>query len=50
MQQAGTLRGDLDAKRLGMWLLAIRGQIHHGHRLELMKKSTKGNRYMLKKV
>ena len=51
MQQAGTLRGDIDGRKLGTWLMAIRGQIHHEHRLELMQKNrAHGHRYILKKV
>lgn len=51
LQQAGTPRGDVDVFKLGRWLQAIRGQIHHGHRLDLVKKSGKhGNRFALKKI
>jgi putative DNA primase/helicase len=45
--QAGTARGDIDTRKLGNWLAAIKGQIHHGHRIELVKESERGNRYAL---
>ena len=45
--QAGTTRGDIDTRKLGNWLVVIKGQIHHGHRIELVKESERGNRYAL---
>jgi putative DNA primase/helicase len=45
--QAGNARGDIDTRKLGNWLVAIKGQIHHGHRIELVKESERGNRYAL---
>ena len=48
LQQAGTARGDIDVRRLGIWLQSIRGRIHDGHCIELVKASSShGNRYAL---
>jgi putative DNA primase/helicase len=48
LQQAGTPRGDIDARRLGNWLMSICGRIHNGHRIERVKEDNKhGNRYAL---
>ena len=49
--QAGMPRGDIDGRKMGKWLTSIRGQVHDGHRIELMESSGHhGKRYALKKV
>jgi len=51
LQQAGTPRGDVDTRRLGNWLMSIRGRIHDGYCIELVKESSShGNRYALTKA
>jgi putative DNA primase/helicase len=51
VQQVGTPRGDIDVKKLGHWLMSIRGRIHDGHYVERVKESgSHGNRYALLKV
>jgi len=51
IQQAGNPRGDIDARTLGNWLMSIRGRIHNGHCIELVKKSKSwGNTYSLQKT
>ena len=50
MQQAGTSKGEIDARSLGNWLMSARGQIHYGHRIEVTRKAARGNRYALVKV
>jgi putative DNA primase/helicase len=48
VQHAGTPRGDIEARKVSYWLAAVRGQIHEGHRIELVKESSgRGNRYAL---
>jgi putative DNA primase/helicase len=47
LQQAGTSRGDIDARRVGMWLASIRGRIHNGHYIDRKQDKKYGNRYML---
>ena len=47
LQQAGTTRGDIDGRRLGLWLTSIVGRIHDGHRIERMDVKRGGNRYAL---
>ena len=49
MQQAGTPRGDIDARKVGNWLMSIRGRVHDGHCIERMKESAHGNTYALLK-
>jgi putative DNA primase/helicase len=49
--QAGTTRGEIETRRLGNWLMAIRGKIHFDHRVELVKEGTRGgNSYALNPV
>jgi putative DNA primase/helicase len=51
LQQAGTARGDIDARKVGMWLMSIRGRIHKGYFIERVKEdNARGNRYALKQV
>jgi hypothetical protein len=50
LEQAGTHRGEIDGIKLGKWLGSICKQIHSGHRIEITKESTRGNRYCLKRV
>src|SRR5262249_48926745 len=45
--QADKSRDDIDTRKLGNWVRAIKGQIHHGHRIELVKENDRGNRYAL---
>jgi putative DNA primase/helicase len=47
LQQAGTPRGDIDAKKIGKWLMTVRGRVHAGHYIERMKESSRGNTYAL---
>jgi putative DNA primase/helicase len=48
LQQAGTPRGDIDARRVGMWLASICGRIHDGCHIERVQGTKHGNRYALK--
>jgi hypothetical protein len=51
VQQAGTPRGDIDARRVGNWLMSIRGRVHNGHCIERTKESAShGNTYALLKL
>jgi putative DNA primase/helicase len=51
VQQAGTPRGDIDARKVGNWLMAIRGRVHDGHCIERTKESAAhGNTYALLKL
>ena len=50
MLQAGTSKGEIETRRLGNWLMSVRGQIHDGHRIEVTRKSARGNRYALVNV
>jgi putative DNA primase/helicase len=50
VQQAGTPRGDIDARKVGNWLMSIRGRVHDGHCIERMKESAHGNTYALLKL
>lgn len=51
LQQAGTPRGDIDARRLGNWLMSIRGRIHDGYCIDLVTESSShGNRYGLQRA
>jgi putative DNA primase/helicase len=51
LQQAGTPRGDIEAKKVGNWLMSIRGRIHVGHCIERVKESKSwGNTYNLRKL
>jgi putative DNA primase/helicase len=49
LQQAGTPRGDIDARRVGIWLASIRGRIHDGYCIERVQGTKHGNRYALLK-
>jgi putative DNA primase/helicase len=51
IQQAGNFKGVIDSRRLSRWLSSIKGQIHDGFRLVLVKESTgHGNRYGIEAV
>jgi putative DNA primase/helicase len=50
LQQAGTARGEISTKALGNWLSSVKGRVHAGHRIELTRESTRGNRYALRKI
>jgi len=51
LQQAGTPRGDVEARKVGNWLMSIRGRIHEGHCIERVKESKSwGNTYALRKL
>jgi putative DNA primase/helicase len=51
LQQAGTPRGDIDPRKVGMWLMSICGRVHEGHRIERVKEDTaRGNKYALTRV
>jgi hypothetical protein len=51
VQQAGTPRGDIDARKIGNWLMSLRGRVHDGHYIERMKESAaRGNTYALLKL
>jgi putative DNA primase/helicase len=50
LQQAGTPRGDIDTRRLGNWLMSIRGHVHAGHCIERVKEHITGNKYALVKL
>jgi putative DNA primase/helicase len=51
LQQAGTPRGDIDPRRVGIWLMSIRGRVHDGYCVDRVKASdAKGNRYALKRT
>jgi hypothetical protein len=48
VQQAGTPRGEVEPRRLGNWLMSIRGRIHDDHCIELVKENdAHGNKYAL---
>jgi hypothetical protein len=49
-QEAGGTRGEIDNRRLGRWLISIKGQIHDGYRIVQVRGSSHGNRYTLEKV
>jgi hypothetical protein len=51
VQQAGTPRGDIDARKIGNWLMSIRGRVHDGYCVERVKESKGwGNTYALLKM
>jgi hypothetical protein len=51
IQQAGNFKGVIDSRKLSRWLSSIRGQIHDGFRLVLVKESKgHGNRYGIETV
>jgi hypothetical protein len=51
IQQAGNFKGVIDSRKLSRWLGSIRGQIHEGLRLVLVKESEgHGNRYGIEAV
>jgi putative DNA primase/helicase len=51
LQQGGTPRGDIDTRRIGNWLMSIRGRIHDGHCIERVRESAShGNKYALVKL
>jgi putative DNA primase/helicase len=50
LQQTGTPNGRIEPRTLGNWLMSIRGQIHNGHRIMLVKEGNQGNRYALEAV
>ena len=50
VQQAGTPRGDIDARKVGNWLMSIRGRVHDGYCVERTKESAHGNTYALLKL
>jgi hypothetical protein len=51
VQQAGNFKGHIDSRTCGRWLKSLRGQIHDGKRLVLVKESSgHGNRYAVEKV
>jgi putative DNA primase/helicase len=51
LQQGGTPRGDIDTRKIGNWLMSIRGRIHDGHCIERVKESAShGNKYALAKL
>ena len=50
VQQAGTPRGDIDARKAGNWLMSIRGRVHDGYCVERTKESAHGNTYALLKL
>ena len=51
LQQAGAPRGDIDSRKLGNWLMRIRGLIHNGYRIEMVRESSgHGNRYALRRT
>jgi hypothetical protein len=50
LQQAGTPRGDIDARKVGNWLMAIRGRIHDGYYIDRVTESIHGNRYALRRA
>src|SRR5262249_12684897 len=37
LQQAGNLRGDIEPRKVGNWLMSIRGRIHNDHCIERVK-------------
>jgi hypothetical protein len=48
LQQAGTPRGDINTKTLGLWLTSILGRVRNGYCIKLLKQSDgHGNRYVL---
>jgi Bifunctional DNA primase/polymerase, N-terminal/Primase C terminal 2 (PriCT-2) len=51
VQQAGNFKGLIDSRSCARWLKSLRGQIHEGKRLVLVKESSgHGNRYAVEKV
>jgi putative DNA primase/helicase len=49
--QAGGFRGEIDARRVGMWLQSVYGQVHDGFRLDKVKERGKsGAKYALRAV
>jgi putative DNA primase/helicase len=51
IQQAGNFKGVIDSRKLSRWLSSIRGQIHDGFRLVLIRESKgHGNRYAIEAV
>ena len=50
VQQAGTPHGDIDAQRVGNWLMSIRGRVYDGYCIERVKEArAHGNTYALVK-
>jgi putative DNA primase/helicase len=39
LQQAGTPRGEIEPRKLGNWLVSLRGQVHDGYYIGLAKES-----------
>jgi hypothetical protein len=51
LQQAGTVRGEIDARQVGFWLTASRGRVHKGYCIERVKEHTRfGHKYALVKA
>ena len=50
LQLAGSSRGDIDPRKVGLWLTRIQGRIHDGYRIERVKRSAHGNSYALRRV
>src|SRR5262249_50365081 len=48
--QQASVRGNIDTKSLGNWLMAARGRVHDGMCIELVKESAHGNKYALVEV
>jgi putative DNA primase/helicase len=51
VRQGGTPRGFIESRKIGNWIMSVRGQVHDGYRIELMQKSEgHGNRFALVRV
>jgi hypothetical protein len=48
--QAGAGRGHIDPTKVGRWLMSIRGQVHDGYKLSLVRGNNHGNRFALVKA
>jgi hypothetical protein len=51
VRQGGTPRGFIESRKIGNWIMSVRGQVHDGYRIELVQKSEgHGNRFALVRV
>ena len=50
LNQAGNIKGQIDTKRVGQWLARLRGKVHGSHRIDLVRESSHGTKYLLRGI
>ena len=50
LRQAGTFKGQIETRRIGQWLARLRGKVHGDHRIDLVRESSHGDKYLLRDI